>query len=147
MKTCSKCKTDKDENSFRPLKHSKDGLNAWCKSCFNEYQMERYNNDKDFKNNRQKISYKNSLKRFNMTLEDYDVMSEEQGNVCAICGGINENGRRLSVDHDHSTGEVRELLCAVCNTGLGSFNDDINLFLSAIQYIQKHNGQKLQIYK
>lgn len=48
-------------------------------------------------------------------------MWEGQGGVCAICKGTNKSGIALSVDHDHKTGEVRELLCGNCNGKLGWF--------------------------
>ena len=57
--------------------------------------------------------------KYGLTLEDYDNMLEQQKGVCAICGGINPSGRRLAVDHDHKTGEIRGLLCQHCNTHLG----------------------------
>lgn len=62
---------------------------------------------------------KSKLKKYNLTLEDYDNMFECQKGVCAICGGINLSGRRLGVDHDHKTGTVRGLLCLCCNSHLG----------------------------
>ena len=58
-------------------------------------------------------------KNFGLTLEDYDNMLEYQKGMCAICGGVNKNGMRLAVDHNHDTGEIRGLLCQRCNTHLG----------------------------
>ena len=53
---------------------------------------------------------------YNMTQQDYLDMLEEQGGKCAGCGlTIEESRRRLDIDHDHKTGEVRGLLCAPCN--------------------------------
>lgn len=57
--------------------------------------------------------------RFGITLEQYDEMFENQNGVCAICGEINIDGRRLAVDHNHETGKIRGLLCTGCNTRLG----------------------------
>ncbi len=72
---------------------------------------------------------------FGLTLEDYDKMSEEQNGVCAICDGINLDGRRLYVDHDHETGKVRGLLCLKCNNRLGVLeNKDWRLL--AEKYLQ-----------
>jgi len=59
------------------------------------------------------------MKKHGMTLETYDAMLDEQGGVCAICGGDHGNhsrgSDRLVVDHNHDTGEVRGLLCHPCN--------------------------------
>ena len=80
-----------------------------------------------------------SLKRnYNITLEEYDRLLDEQDGVCAICGGINSNGRRLSVDHDHDTGKIRGLLCGNCNVGIGHLQDDPEVLAAAIGYILKH---------
>ena len=57
--------------------------------------------------------------KFNITLDDYDRMFEEQKGVCAICGQPQKSSRRLAVDHNHITGKIRGLLCTVCNTDLG----------------------------
>lgn len=46
---------------------------------------------------------------------EYDRRLAEQGGVCAICERKPEYGKRFAVDHNHSTGRVRGLLCSVCN--------------------------------
>ncbi|MES0339850.1 MAG: endonuclease VII domain-containing protein [Anaerolineales bacterium] len=60
---------------------------------------------------------------YGISLEDYGRMLEDQDGVCAICGGgqivtKNNNNGYLHVDHDHATGEVRGLLCHLCNQGM-----------------------------
>lgn len=73
---------------------------------------------------------------FGITLKQYDEMLDAQGSRCAICGKTPEdNGRRLAVDHDHNTGEIRGLLCVSCNMGLGKFGDDPTLIAKAIAYL------------
>lgn len=54
-------------------------------------------------------------KTYGLTEQSLTALRESQGNRCAICG----NDERLVVDHDHTTGEVRELLCHGCNVTLG----------------------------
>lgn len=82
-------------------------------------------------------SAKNSdLKRFGITLEMYNNMLQEQNNSCAICGKHeSEEHQNLSVDHCHTTGKVRGLLCSHCNTGLGLFKDNIDNLQKAIKYL------------
>jgi hypothetical protein len=69
-----------------------------------------------------------------------------QGGRCAICGKV-PRSRRLAVDHDHKTGEVRGLLCASgdfgCNKGLGYFNDDPELLRRAYEYLVDPPFRKL----
>ena len=70
-----------------------------------------------------------------MTKADYDALLAQQGGVCAICQGLCSNGRRLAVDHDHQTGQVRGLLCQRCNTALGLMRDRSELLLRAVTYL------------
>lgn len=80
---------------------------------------------------------------YGITVQDYNKMFEEQGGRCKICGrhqSVLE--KRLNVDHDHVTGNVRSLLCGFCNTALGSFNDSTELLQKAIEYINEHKEKK-----
>jgi hypothetical protein len=70
---------------------------------------------------------------YGMTLEDYDKMFAEQDGRCAICRETHE--RTLHVDHCHTTGRVRKLLCTECNTGLGKFKERPDLLEAAIAYL------------
>lgn len=76
----------------------------------------REKNYKEVRKRERSREYKHS---FNITLENYDEMLEQQKGVCAICGGKNIEGRRLCVDHDHITGTIRGLLCGFCNNRIG----------------------------
>ena len=68
-------------------------------------------------------------------------MLKSQNNVCAIChqkfgGGRNSNSR-LGIDHCHTTGKVRGLLCSNCNRGLGMFKDSEERLKNALDYIKR----------
>jgi len=78
---------------------------------------------------------------FGMTLTEYDLMSNSQGDVCKICGGINADGRRLAVDHNHKTGKIRGLLCQKCNLILGYANEDTEILARAIVYLKEANNE------
>lgn len=75
---------------------------------------------------------------YGITSEQYDEMLKKQKGLCRICGGVNKSGRRLHIDHDHSTGAIRDLLCFGCNGGLGGFKDNQELLFKAIQYLNRH---------
>lgn len=80
---------------------------------------------------------------FGITLAQYQEMHENQGGRCAICGNPEtqmRNGKikMLAVDHCHSTGKIRSLLCCECNQGLGKFKDSPELLLNAAEYLKKH---------
>jgi predicted HicB family RNase H-like nuclease len=78
------------------------------------------------------------IKNYNITLEEYNELFIKQNGCCAICGRHqSELKQTLHVDHDHNTGLIRGLLCTKCNIGLGYVNDDINILLKMISYLQK----------
>lgn len=84
------------------------------------------------------LSRRNRLKKYGLTPDQYDAMHERQGGRCAVCSGENYDGRALAVDHDHTTGEVRDLLCVKCNASLGQVNDSISRLEGLIAYLRKH---------
>lgn len=71
---------------------------------------------------------------FGISLEDYNIMLSNQGGVCFICHDI-DPVRSLAVDHCHTTGKIRGLLCRDCNQGIGKFADDITRLKRAIKYL------------
>ena len=73
------------------------------------------------------------------------MLVERQNGHCAICNEVPEN-QPLAVDHDHKTGEVRELLCTSCNVGLGHFKDDPDLMQAAIEYIARHRTEPSGVF-
>lgn len=64
-------------------------------------------------------------------------MLANQHGVCAICRNHERvANRKLAVDHDHVTNEIRGLLCFSCNNGIGKFGDSIELLHAAIKYLE-----------
>jgi hypothetical protein len=77
------------------------------------------------------------LRKFGITLDDYNAMLQRQGGVCAICHRP-PTGQRLAVDHSHSTGNNRGLLCFDCNVALGKFEDNPDRLRAAAMYLEEH---------
>lgn len=82
---------------------------------------------------------------FNLSLDEYNRMLEAQGGVCAICNQPETHKRNgklkaLAVDHHHTTGVIRGLLCCDCNTGIGKLKDDPNVLLAAAEYLKRYLG-------
>jgi hypothetical protein len=73
----------------------------------------------------------------------YQRMYEAQRGLCYICQRANGKTKRLAVDHDHKTGEVRGLLCGPCNKYLGLLRDDPKLLQRAIMYLQEPPARRL----
>jgi hypothetical protein len=74
---------------------------------------------------------------YGITLDDKTRMIEEQDGKCYICYKPVQ-GKTANVDHCHTTGKVRKILCTKCNFGLGHLNDDIELLQRCIDYIKEH---------
>jgi len=81
-----------------------------------------------------------NLKQYGLTLEQYQKMETDQNGLCAICGKPPTKGRkRLSVDHNHTTGKVRQLLCGRCNTAIGMTDESVEILHKIIDYLKRHN--------
>jgi hypothetical protein len=74
---------------------------------------------------------------YDLTTEEYDSLLEAQEGSCAICT-VPFELTRAHVDHDHTTGHVRGLLCGSCNRGLGLLRDDKHLLARAIVYLEPY---------
>ncbi len=79
-----------------------------------------------------------NLAKFGLTLDEYNNVLENQDGLCAICRKTEKENKSLAVDHNHSTGQVRGLLCSNCNRGLGLFQENIERLANAIRYITKN---------
>ena len=91
-------------------------------------------------------NHRRSLKKkFGMTPEDYLDILKKQNGVCACCGFPEKQKdrygktRRLSIDHNHLTDNVRALLCSACNVALGFVYEDTSRLAKLIEYVRKHN--------
>lgn len=90
-----------------------------------------------------KSAYFSFWSRRGITEEVYTAISEEQNGLCAICRkeeSKQRSGRtvRLSIDHCHSTGRVRGLLCSRCNEAIGKAKDDPDIIEAAIEYLKSN---------
>lgn len=108
--------------AFRPHPKGKDGYYPWCKECHHrkkrqwaEANPERY----------RAMRRRERIRKYGISSDQYLVLLAAQGGVCAICGAPpTDTRKRLQIDHDHRTGEVRGLLCHHCNRALGHIRDD-----------------------
>jgi hypothetical protein len=103
-----------------------------------EIQKKKYDLVKDTKEFKDKK--KNSVLKsaYNISLDDYNKMFNDQNGRCKICLIHNSEVKKpLSVDHYHSTGKVRGLLCGSCNLGLGMFKDNTEIMKIAIEYLNE----------
>lgn len=118
------------------------------KEAKNNYQREWRANNPDkckeyyIKRDKEEIRERAWERRYGITRDDYNRMLAEQDGECAICC-TKEVGRKghtyFHVDHCHTTGKIRGLLCDRCNRGMGYFKDNSCILREAAYYLEKHN--------
>lgn len=102
----------------------------YCRSCISERERARSQDPA-----RRDAARQLALARYGITVEQYGVMFEAQGGVCAICGR-GPGKKALHVDHNHETGEVRGLLCSNCNTAIGLLGESLASLEKAMAYLK-----------
>jgi hypothetical protein len=122
-KTCPACCDEKPLSEFvRGSKTSWFGRGSYCKACH---------------------AAKVRASKYGQTADQLDEMLRMQGGRCAICRRQRKAGEKeFAVDHDHSTGEIRGVLCGECNAALGLFQDNISILLEAVKYLAKAEPQE-----
>jgi len=162
MKKCNKCGEQKPLSEFHKKKANKDGLQNACKICRiveNNYQYSKnkpkrliwqkdyYKNNTenvlDYGKNWRKCNKNNTenydlIKKYGMTSAQKTKMIISQNNCCAICKLEFKDKRHTHVDHCHTTGKIRSILCHGCNTGIGLLKESPKILKSAIMYLNKH---------
>ena len=118
---CSHCDNDSEKNPERFYERNGKPRTP-CKACDNRQRRDR---------SRGKIP----------SMNVYQLLYKRQGGKCAICGEqekvMRDDGtpRRLAIDHCHSTGQVRGLLCTRCNLVIGQVGDNIRLLVESMKYL------------
>lgn len=134
------------EGRSRTIKVRDDGF-IWCPRCV------QYLPPDDFKEKKKNAyciecssnyAHEHRLRSaFGITPEQYEDMMEFQNGVCAICLK-KPRARRLAVDHNHKTGEVRGLLCTRCNHKiLGASGENPDVLRRAADYLDKTVSQRM----
>ena len=119
---------------------NRDKINAQQKEYYQRTKEEKQIKQRLYKQTPQgKLAqrYGHIKHRYGLSKDDYLALLEKQNNVCAICLNPEtiENSI-LCVDHCHKTGKVRGLLCRMCNSALGKFNDDLSNLKRAVAYLE-----------
>jgi Recombination endonuclease VII len=167
-KECSKCG---GPGPFNKNRLAADGLQRWCVRCVSASTAARYKTDPERFRQRKRTPasreyYRDWRKKqdpmklagqrrkwslrtlYNLSLEEYDAMLLAQGGVCAVCkqpetARLRSKTKRLTVDHDHRTGEVRGLLCTSCNSLLGHAHDDAAVLAAAAGYLARRHLRRV----
>jgi hypothetical protein len=137
MKTCTLCGIQKPLNDFWKDRSKKHGYSARCKPCrtaiYNKYRKEHGYDKKRYEKNPQAERERHLIRKYGINQARYDQMFSAQSGCCAICKKSQD--RNFDVDHNHTTGEVRGLLCTNCNRMIGHANDDPKRLIAAAIYL------------
>lgn len=111
LKSCRNCKEEKPIEDFPHFSTSEAGRKNTCKEC-----------TKKLSEIRKKLKSDNPL--------------PEPG-ICPICKTHTD---KWILDHCHFSNDFRGYICNSCNLGLGRFNDDINILINAICYLNSNQN-------
>lgn len=146
--TCKSCGETKDIEHFERHKGRRNRFNTRCYECraeLEETKAERYRDTKRkwVAANKEHVVFteenRRLLRTYGIDLAEYNRMFESQKGCCAMCGRHqSEFKKKLSVDHNHRTNQVRELLCGPCNQALGYIRENVKTAQKMIDYITKH---------
>ncbi len=135
LRRCPGCRSIKKIDQFYSDKA------AHCILCMNEMSRKRPPEEKKEYYKKKRLQFRSSilLRKFGITLDQYNELLKSQDNKCAICGiSPEQNGKALAVDHNHKTGIVRSLLCGCCNAAVGFLKENSDLAIKVSEYIRKH---------
>jgi len=118
LEKCRTCQQLKPLREFRKPTEYKGNPYWQCKEC--HYKSVR----------------KNKLAQYGMTSKEYDDLLLHQNGKCAICRKSPTSKKRLAVDHNHDTGEIRGLLCSSCNLMIGNAKNSPFVLERAINYLE-----------
>lgn len=129
-RTCMTCGVEKSITEFYVRNKQTEKRHSACKECDKARVKARHKANPDRTKN-------NDLKRnYGITLQEHQQMFENQNGVCAICKNPGDGRwKKLCVDHCHTTGKVRGLLCKRCNIALGEVGDNISTLQKMIEYL------------
>ena len=140
---CLKCEQDKDISCFEHQKNRPSPRKV-CKSC--RYKARDLEKEKirhrEYSKEQRRLNPARIRRNWERT--KYGVCKEDLGEQkCLICG----SSERLHIDHCHTTGVVRGLLCHYCNIGVGMFKDNPELLIKAVSYIKDGPHFQLPVSK
>lgn len=150
FKTCPRCKVKKALSEFHRSQTNYHGITVYCKQCSYEKHAAYINKSPKHKaraaerarewreKNPERERDNGRKSRYGMAKGAYAEMLAAQEHKCAICRSPDPGGRgSFHVDHCHSTGRIRGLLCHGCNVSIGHFQNDPNILRAAIDYLNR----------
>ena len=124
MKFCNKCGNNLPDEKFskRTYASGKVALQNRCKKCQHSMRVSYYK------------PHEAARRKFRLTDEDYNTLIEKSKEGCEVC---HAPLTKVCIDHCHTTGKVRGVLCNNCNTALGLVGDNVDTLYKLIQYLER----------
>ena len=137
-KRCCTCKEYKPFSEYHKDKRGVSGMTFSCKPCANS--RSRANHASRQTDTKYRTAKKDSYIRytFGISLDEYNQRLKDQDYCCKICKTKDPVGG-WHLDHNHTTGALRDFLCSSCNRGLGCMYENIRSLRNAIEYLERHN--------
>jgi hypothetical protein len=144
VKRCTKCLETKPLDQFSPHSQGADRLQPRCKVCRAVDKKGSYRRDPEKhrqyqrawnRANPERKAAHDRKQKYGITQEDFELMKQEQGGLCAIC----REAAAVFVDHNHTTGKNRGLLCQHCNFMIGQAKESTKRLAQAIEYLNGHS--------
>jgi hypothetical protein len=161
MKLCTKCKDIKNVENFHNDRSRKDGKYPWCKSCVRDWNINNSSNPhyKEYKTKYQREYAKRPERRqqiaayqqteagkrckrrsklkqkYSLDEATYNFILKSQKNACAVCRNPLTITKHTHIDHCHTTGIIRGILCNHCNRALGAVKDSTLILRNLINYL------------
>lgn len=132
-KTCVTCGEEKPTDDFYFQRRA-------CKPCVREDQRRFRDSQPDYNHAR------NLQRRYGLSVDEYQTLLANQNFACPICeveisNTIEYKGKRpVAVDHNHDTGDVRGILCSMCNLMLGHARENTSILYRAIVYLSERGA-------
>jgi hypothetical protein len=136
-RVCTKCARRQPMGEFYWASTGKHRIRT-CRTCASESAKQRHSANPEQR--RQYGFVRNLRVKYGLALDQYQLLLERQGGVCAICHAPLKE-RHIQVDHNHATGLVRGLLCSDCNLAIGLLHESIESIERCIGYLQSEPPQ------
>ena len=129
MKLCHKCNTEKPLTEFyrRTYKSGEVKHQSKCKSCQADERRYYYK------------PHQVTRRKLKISEEEYTTLMEKSQEGCEVCSRPLD---KICIDHCHTTGKVRGVLCNNCNTALGLVGDNVATLTKLIQYLEQSRLQE-----
>jgi len=118
---CPSCEQAVVHADFSRSSVSASGFGSQCRACSNADTSDAY-----------------FYRTYGLTRRALTELRDQQGDRCAIC----DDPSLQHLDHDHATGNVRQLLCQRCNHALGLFRDEPRFLRAAADYVERHRARQ-----